>query len=364
MRVLAFLIFIMSLSTAVGAGKLSWLGTSCDLGEILESNGKVLYAFRAVNLGDSPVVILRARPSCGCLVSDYPRQAIEPGDTAVVNVIFNPTGYIGEFVNFVAVTTDAAPHRTELRIKGKVIGLEMTINEQYPIAIGSLRINAGSVPFGKVVEGDKSRATIEVYNSSNCPMKYYVRNVPRWLKVRPSKTVVEPQSVGIISIELDAGKCNERGYIEGTFDMFAEPVKHGAGALAGIKKIDVMAVIEDDFSAWSKDEIKNAPKMQLDADRIVFADIDVHSSVPVTQRLSIINRGIMPLKIYGVRQAEDCIEVQNFKNEIEQGDTANIEVAIFPDKVKDKILNTSIMIYSNDPQSPSVLVRIVGNIKP
>lgn len=104
--------------------------------------------------------------------------------------------------------------------------------------------------------------------------------------------------------------------------------------------------------------------MQLDADRIVFADIDVHSSVPITQRLSIINRGIMPLKIYGVRQAEDCIEVQNFKNEIEQGDTANIEVAIFPDKVKDKILNTSIMIYSNDPQSPSVLVRIVGNIKP
>ena len=138
MRVLAFLIFIMSLSTAVGAGKLSWLGTSCDLGEILESNGKVLYAFRAVNLGDSPVVILRARPSCGCLVSDYPRQAIEPGDTAVVNVIFNPTGYIGEFVNFVTVTTDAAPHRTELRIKGKVIGLEMTINEQYPIAINIL----------------------------------------------------------------------------------------------------------------------------------------------------------------------------------------------------------------------------------
>lgn len=361
MRLSAFLLAIITLLTAVAEGRLSWNSTLCDLGEILESDGKVACMFKAVNVGDSPVVILRARPSCGCLVSDYPRAAINPGDTAVVNAIFNPTGRIGEFVNFITVTTDASPHRTELKITGKVKGMEMTVNEQYPVAAGSLKLNAGSIPFGCVVEGSKARATIEAYNDSDVPVKYYVKNAPRWVKISPGKATVKPHSVQIIQVEMNTGKCGERGYVEGAFSLLAEPVKHTTGALAGIKKIDVMAVVQDDFAAWSADEMKNAPAMQVAADRMVFADMV--SDFPVTKKLTITNRGNDELKIYGVRPAEECIEVKILKKSIAKGDTSDIEITVYPDKVKDNILNTSIIIYCNDPYSSSRMVRIVGNLK-
>ena len=92
-----------------------------------------------------------------------------------------------------------------------------------------------------------------------------------------------------------------------------------------------------------------------------FADID---TLAASRQLVIKNCGKSPLQIYGIRPAESCVTV-DFDNGLSLGcgEKAAISVEVLPSKMEDKILNTYIIIYCNDPLHYKQAVRIVGNKK-
>jgi len=90
-----------------------------DYGEIPEgSDGTCAFTFK--NLGDASIVINRVRSSCGCTVPSWPREPVEPGESAEITVRYN-TALTGTFLKSVLVYSTASNSPVKLQIKGKVV---------------------------------------------------------------------------------------------------------------------------------------------------------------------------------------------------------------------------------------------------
>ena len=104
---------------ATGSGPLmKFDNTEVDYGEILQG-GDPLRVFTFKNTGNEPLIISNAKGSCGCTVPSYPKEPINPGETAKIEVRYD-TNRIGPFQKTVTLTTNEADPTHTLKIKGKV----------------------------------------------------------------------------------------------------------------------------------------------------------------------------------------------------------------------------------------------------
>jgi hypothetical protein len=96
-----------------------------NFGEMTQGE-KVSFEFKFKNTGDSPLVILSVKPSCGCTVAeDWPDHPIEPGDGGVIPVEFNSEGKKGHQSKSITLVANTEPRTTVLMIEGDIIAPEM-----------------------------------------------------------------------------------------------------------------------------------------------------------------------------------------------------------------------------------------------
>jgi hypothetical protein len=74
------------------------------------------------NTGTTPLII---ESVVGDIVTPvkYPHEPIQPGQSAEIKVTY-PTGRVGPFINFIAVTSNAPPHQKIIFVKGVVLPTE------------------------------------------------------------------------------------------------------------------------------------------------------------------------------------------------------------------------------------------------
>ena len=60
------------------------------------------------NIGTEPLIIVSAQSSCGCLVPDYPREPIMPGQCGMIRTLFSTTGKAGPQDKTVTVRSNAS----------------------------------------------------------------------------------------------------------------------------------------------------------------------------------------------------------------------------------------------------------------
>jgi len=94
--------------------------TEHDFGDIMQ--GEVVeYSFKFTNTGNADLVITGARSSCGCTVSDYPQNAVKPGESGYVKVKFDSEGKSGKNYKTITLSTNCIPSEVVLTIKANVI---------------------------------------------------------------------------------------------------------------------------------------------------------------------------------------------------------------------------------------------------
>lgn len=77
--------------------------------------------FSITNTGTEPLIISRAKGSCGCTVPDWPKEPIMPGESAVMSVKYD-TKRTGAINKSVTITSNATNEPTKVvRIKGNVL---------------------------------------------------------------------------------------------------------------------------------------------------------------------------------------------------------------------------------------------------
>jgi hypothetical protein len=90
-----------------------------DIG-IIDGKSNANFDFKFKNAGNIPLVITEARGNCHCVQGKAPEKAIEPGDSSVISVSFDPTGVSGNFQRTVMVVSNATRDSVELYMTGDI----------------------------------------------------------------------------------------------------------------------------------------------------------------------------------------------------------------------------------------------------
>ena len=94
-----------------------------DWGKLMDGD-KVTHVFKFKNTGNEPLIISNAKGSCGCTVPEWPKDAIAPGKSGEIKVVFDSKGKGAaggkEDSKRVTITANTDPVDSYLTIKGKI----------------------------------------------------------------------------------------------------------------------------------------------------------------------------------------------------------------------------------------------------
>lgn len=78
----------------------------------LKDGEMVSFSFVFRNTGDAAVTIKEIEKSCGCLDVHYNENKVLPGDSSLVEIIFNTSGEWGNQLKEITLTTDQGERKT------------------------------------------------------------------------------------------------------------------------------------------------------------------------------------------------------------------------------------------------------------
>jgi hypothetical protein len=96
-----------------------------DFGKVYEGE-TVSYAFKFKNSGNADLVIAKVSASCGCTATDYPEDAVKPGEEKSINVTFKTEGKRGFQQKTITVMANTVPNTRVLTVKAQVVAPENT----------------------------------------------------------------------------------------------------------------------------------------------------------------------------------------------------------------------------------------------
>ena len=107
--------------TSAGLPKttLTWSETEFDYGDIKQGSENT-HIFKFTNTGTEPLIIEKAKGSCGCTVPEYPKEPIPPGATDEIKVVYKPGKQKNKQTKKVTVTANTDPVQTILTITADV----------------------------------------------------------------------------------------------------------------------------------------------------------------------------------------------------------------------------------------------------
>ena len=119
LSLVCLLVFFGS-ATAMAQAVITFEKIEHDFGKVPEGE-IVSYTFKFTNTGDQPLIIHQAFPGCGCTVTDYTKEPIEPGKSGEVKAVFNSgKQFPGNFKKPITVRSNASDKPVRIYIKGTV----------------------------------------------------------------------------------------------------------------------------------------------------------------------------------------------------------------------------------------------------
>ena len=105
---------------SLGSAIIEFDKTEFEFGTINEGD-VVDGSFKITNKGKVDLMIFTAKPSCGCTVPEWPKEAIKPGESADLKFVFNSRGKVGNNNKSITLKTNTAKGTEVIRIKGTVL---------------------------------------------------------------------------------------------------------------------------------------------------------------------------------------------------------------------------------------------------
>ncbi len=99
--------------------KISFKENEHDFGEIVAGE-TITHAFKFTNTGSADLIISNVLTSCGCTVSEFPKENIKPGESGVIKLTFDSRGREGYQNKIATIETNTIPNKVFLRLKATV----------------------------------------------------------------------------------------------------------------------------------------------------------------------------------------------------------------------------------------------------
>ena len=317
---------------------------------------------RVTNTGSAPLLIVKAQAGCGCTGIDYPELPIMPGDTATVSLSYNPSGRPGQFTKQAIIFTNTDTKRTILEISGNVIPTDATLDKEYPIKAGNLRISQRDIPFGELIKGKGSTQYLSAYNASTDTLLVTVTGAKQHIRPAVVPDTVPPARVTALTVHYVSRYAPLWGLNVDTLTLESRPLSPASAEGKGSADIHVMAQVMEDFDNLTDKQRADAPVIAVDCDeRLDFGTMK--AGEVVTRSFTITNKGKEPLAIrrLWVPQGEG-ITLKADRQEVKRGKKATVTVTVDTACQQENLLNVPLTLLSNDPDNSRVTIRLVGII--
>lgn len=317
-----------------------------DFEYIMEVDGEVAHTFQFVNKGTVPFSIVEVVSECGCTASEYTIDTLQPKDSGVVKVTFNPENLIAnEFNKFlkVRVTNDTAT----LKIKGHVIPLDLPTSEtMFTKRIGNTWFRSSYFQFGKMTNDKPFTKEFDFYNGGQDSIALSLVQSPEHLAVTIAPEVVAPSAIGKVTITYDTEKKNDYGYVIDSLFF-----KTGEDTLA-VKNM----VVSGNIAEYFPDDInlEEAPKVEFSSPTTVQLGTIVREKSK-TATFKFTNTGKDTLMIRKISSPCTCVEAESVTGmEVKPGEEAEIKAVLSRGNRKKGNSSKPLYIYVNDPRNPII----------
>ena len=196
-----------------------------DFGRVVEGDGPVSHTFRFTNAGAEPLRLVRVEAACGCTTPDWTDDALAPGASGTLAVVYDPAGRPGPFDKTVFVATEAGDS-VVLRITGSV---EPALARS-GVRVGAFAFDAVDVDAGVVAEGEPLQTAVQFAHVGTRPVRIERVEAPAGVEVSFSDRPIFPDALGGLFVTVpDPAALAEAGRV--AFDVVlhttdaAEPVK-------------------------------------------------------------------------------------------------------------------------------------------
>lgn len=105
------------------APRMTFKTTEHDFGKVIDGE-LVRYSYRYTNTGKSDLIISKVSTSCGCTVPTYDKNPLPPGESSLIEVIFDSRGKKGFQNKTITVLANTVPNKTVLRLKANIVSPE------------------------------------------------------------------------------------------------------------------------------------------------------------------------------------------------------------------------------------------------
>lgn len=357
-KVLVFVMILVSVSVvAQQAEEVSFNEEVFDFGTIRESDGPVIHEFIFTNKSLDSVRIESVRASCGCTTPNWTQGKVPPGGTGIIQAQYNPRNRPGVFNKSLTITTSNDDKPLKLFIKGNVVPMAQTIEDELPTEIGALRMKYRSLNVGKVkTSNEPDISEFDVYNDSNDEIAFSDQILsPSHIKVSFDPPVLAPRSRGMLIIEYDGKGRNDLGFMNDNVTFYTNEAGEDS-----IKSISVYATIEEYFPPMTKEEFDNAPRLVVQEAVHDFGRIKQDETVATEFTLR--NNGKSDLNIRKTIGNCSCTVAELKKKSLKPGETVSMKVKFDP-KGRKGNQQKSVTIYTNDPKASAQRVTIKAYIE-
>ena len=327
--------------------------TRHDFGTMKEDGGRKTYDFVFKNAGNSPLVVARAVPSCGCTTPEWTKEPVPPGGAGYIRAIFDPMHMPGPFRKTLTIHSNSVPTPVVLILEGNVTPREQTIEELYRWPLGGLRFESQHLAFTNVKKTEKIIRVMKVINTSDKPITLSFDNLPVHLSVKANPETLKPGQKGIIEGTYDGTKNNGWGQVNDLVRIKLNEVVDNTAFLY------ITATLVEDFSSLTKEQLASAPAIKLESNEFDIGKMPVNQNKEV--EFKYVNNGKSDLVIRHIRATCGCTALQQGKSVIAPGESSSIK-AMFSSGAFPGLQHKNIYVYTNDPKNSEIILTIKGEV--
>jgi len=321
------------------------LSTEYDFGVWSESQGKRTGEVKFINEGEEASFIARVRPSCGCTGADFTKEPVMPGDTARVSFTYDPAGRPGQFEKTVKVYTGEDQKLSVITIRGTIIGRPESLERDYPIETGAVRLASSRVDFGRVPPDRLRHDFIRAYNQTGDTIRTKIMDTPPQLEITVSSPEIPPGHYFSIGICLDTSKEPAPGYHEYSFD-----ISDGNSDSPSIP-ITVSTEILTPADSLTPEQLADAPRLTLDPTEMT---LKLRSKGSTPFRFKITNTGRSILTVRDISSPDKNVKMEKWPVHLDPGASGWAQGRISATSAGHCILK----IHTSDPMRPEVEMRV------
>lgn len=337
-------------SLTINAQTLTATNDIVDCGQVMFQR-PVTAEFELTNNSNHATTITKVETHCGCAVAKYDEGSISAKSKTTLKITYDATT-MGHFDKVIEVFCDNEKLPLTLRLKGVVVREVLDYGGDYPFKIGMLMIDKNELEFDDVVNGDQPQQIIHIRNTGSEVAQPVLMHLPDYLTADVSPSKLSPGQAGIITVTLDSRQIDDLGLIQTKVYLGSRPGEK----VSFDKEIAISTIVLENLDELTEEEKMNAPRIELSQRELHFDTTTGKNKQK--QEILITNMGLSDLQISNLQMFTTGVALSLNKQSISPKEVAKLKVEINVEELKKLHSSPRILMITNDPNSPKVVIKI------